>query len=124
MKVLFDSNAWMTYFEGGKKAEKVKKLLKANYGKILTTSANLYEVKYVLLRTGRGKAEQAEAFIKANSEIISIDEYVASEAAELRASKGLGAVDAFTMAAAQKLNAKIVSAYPHFKPFKKYLKKI
>ncbi len=124
MKLVFDSSAWQTYFEGGEKSFAVEKLLKENAGQILTTTANLYEVKYLALREGREKAEQAVAFVRSNAEIIPIDEYLAMQAAEFRSSHGLSAVDAFTLAAAVQFNAKIVSRDSHFAPFKKHVMKL
>ncbi len=124
MNLVFDSSAWQAYFGGGEKSFAVEKLLKENAGKILTTTANLYEIKYLSLREGREKADAAVAFVRNNAQIVPIDEYLAMAAAELRASHGLSAVDAFTLAASQAHGAKIVSADPHFAPFKKHLLKI
>ena len=124
MKLVFDSSAWLLYFEGKERSLAVEKLLKDNLGEIVTTAANLYEVKYLSLRNGRPAADAAVDFIRSNSEIIPVSEELALQAAELRASHGLSAVDAFTLAAAQNLGAKIVSADPHFAPFKKHLMKI
>lgn len=125
MKLVFDSNAWIEYLQGTEKSQAVEKFLSDYGNEIYTTAANLYEVKYLTLRDeGRQKAEDAVLFIKNHAEIILIDEELALNAAELRASHGLSAIDAFTLAAAQKLDAKIVSADPHFTPFKKHLLKL
>lgn len=125
MNLVFDSNAWISYFEGKEKSFVVERLIKENTGKIMTTAANLYEVKHLALRSGgRNAAEEAVAFIKNNSRIIPVDERLALHAAEIRASTGLSAIDAFTVAAAQLLNAKIVSGDAHFAPFKKQWMKI
>ncbi|MBI5224428.1 PIN domain-containing protein [Candidatus Micrarchaeota archaeon] len=115
MKLVFDSFIWLSFFKNESTSGKIKALLEDDANQIFSTSANIYEV-YYRLSEDSGKADLlvALSFIKDNSQILPIDEYLAILAAELRLKYHLSAIDAFTYAAAKQLNARLVTGDKDF----------
>lgn len=71
MKIVFDTYAWVEFFEGTEKGKTVKKYLMEN--KVLTPSIVLLELSYKADREGWDFKKHLN-FIKLNSEIIGFDE--------------------------------------------------
>ena len=118
MKLLVDSSAWLEFFLGQDKANKILKLMEGNKEGLYTTTANYYEVYHIVTKDfGPKKREEALAVIKDNATLLTITEAIAREAAEIRLEHGLSAVDAFTLAASRLANAKVLTADSDFKKF-------
>ncbi|MBI4214445.1 PIN domain-containing protein [archaeon] len=118
---LFDSFAWLEFFEGSKRGEAVKRLLR-DKTKIYTTSANYYEVFYRMeQKKGPFARERAMHFIESSSKIVPIDTEIAAHAAELRLSEKLSAIDAFTLVAARQVGARLVTGDEDFRRFEEVL---
>ena len=116
---VFDSFAWIELFKGGKKGEKVRRLLNEGRDRIATTTANYYEVYYRLEQEkGPALRERYLHFIETKAAVIPISIDIASVAAQIRLVEGLSAIDAFTLAAARKLKAKVVTGDKDFEKLK------
>ena len=115
MKLVFDSFIWLSFFKNESTSGKIKVLLEDKANQIFSTSANIYEV-YYRLSENRGKDDLlvALSFIRDNSKILPIDEFLAILAAELSIKYHLSAIDAFTYAAAKMLNGKLVTGDKDF----------
>ena len=118
MKLLFDTSAWLAIFFN-QDTGKAEQLLQKNPGEILTTAANLYEIYYKAAgKNGTDKAVISVSSVKNYSKILDVTEEIALEAAKLRLSHGVKAIDAFTLAASRLNNAKLVTADHDFDAFK------
>ena len=118
MRILVDSFAWLEIFQGGKRGEKALKHLETNTGELYTTTENFYEVYYRSAQIyGREKLEQNLATIKNYVTLLPITETTAREAGEIRLEHGLSAVDAFTLAGARMVGAKVLTGDEDFKKF-------
>lgn len=121
MKLIFDAYAWIAYLRGGKAGESVDKLLTQD-NDIYTCSINLAEVISKSVRERKDPLIALDLMTSCSS-IISVDASLASKAGELHAEtrkkiKDFGLADAFILAAARKVGAKIVTGDLHFKSFK------
>ena len=116
---VLDSFAWIELFKGSKKGEKVKQLLNEHSDKISTTTANYYEVYYHLEQEkGPVLREKYLRFIENKTTVIPISIDIASAAAQIRLVEKFSAIDAFTLAAARKLKAKVVTGDKDFEKLK------
>lgn len=118
MRILLDSYAWMELFKGTEKGAKVRRLIENEQNEAYTSAANYYEV-YYSVEAQYGTETRAEhiAALKASSKIIQVDEAIAEAAARIRLETGLHALDAFTLAAARTVGAKVVTGDPHLTKF-------
>ena len=116
MIVTFDSSAWIEYFAGTVKGEKVKKYLDEN-ANIFTPSICLMEIKNKYLREGHKYNERIE-FICNISSIIDISKEVALKGAEIKNKHGLYTVDAVIYAASQMKNSTLLTGDHHFEKLK------
>src|SRR3989338_5000784 len=113
-----DSWAWVEYLDGSQKGLKVKDLVESNPSRTHTCSVSLAEVLSKFTRQGKDP-ELAWIAIRGLSKIVSVDGELARRAAVLHAKmreriSDFGLADAFVMATAEKLDAKIVTGDPHF----------
>lgn len=118
--MLLDSFAWLEYFMGTKRGEKVKRLVDDNI-QLYTSPIVIAEVYSKSLRTDK-KAEERNDFIMKRCAIVVPDENIAVEAAKIHAenktkSHDFGLTDAFILASARNKKIKVVTGYPHFKDF-------
>ncbi len=121
MRVFLDSYAWVEYFLGSSKGEKVNILLTSE-NKIYTSNIVLAEV---VSKFKREKMDFKEAIriILSNACVVDVDKNIAIEAGIFHADikkkkKDFGLVDAIIWISAQNLNSKIVTGDNHFKEFK------
>jgi len=121
MRFFFDSSAWVEYLEGSFKGEEVSRILEDN-NEIYSIPIIISEV---VSRAKRKKQNVDISFraITINSKILEINPEIAKVAgilhAEMKAKKkDFGLVDAIIWAAAEKLNAQLVTGDIHFKGFK------
>ncbi len=119
--MLLDSFAWMEYFMGTQKGEKVKRLVD-NDSQLYTSPIVIAEIYSKSLRTD-GRAEERKDFIMKRCALVSLDENIAVEAAKIHAeikvkTPDFGLADAFILASARNRKIKVVTGDPHFKDFK------
>ncbi len=120
MKYVIDSFAWIEYFMGTKKGEKIRTLIESTEEKITPTIC-LSEVYAKTLKTENPDlAEKQRTFIKEKSSIAPLDEQTAVEAAKVNCKMkkeidGWGLADSIVYATGQIKKAKIVTGDEHFK---------
>jgi len=119
--MLLDSFAWMEYFMGTKKGEKVKKLVDDNI-QLYTSPIVIAEIYSKSLRTDKNVEERKDFIIK-RCAIVALDEIISVEAAKIHAENKVkapdfGLADAFILASARSRKMTVLTGDPHFKNFK------
>ena len=117
MKIVFDTFAWIEFFEGTKKGEIVRSYIKEN--KILTPSIVLLELSCKADKEG-WDFQKHLSFIKINSEIIGINEKFALTFGRLynkikKQVKEISLADVIILHSAEINDAKLLSGDKHFK---------
>ena len=116
MSLLLDTYAWVEFFNGTTKGEKVKQILKGSA--CFTSAICLAELSEWIEREKLDRKKIAE--VKKLSSILELD----SETMELagilkvkkrKTAKGFGLIDAIILATAKQYNLKIVTGDKHFK---------
>lgn len=115
---LIDTYAWVEYFIGSKKGEKVKKIIEDENNVIFTPECCLAEIKGWAIRESMD-FEELYSIIRKVSDIQCILTQDWLEAAmirnELRKTKeGFGIIDALVIAQQKRIGCKVVSGDPHF----------
>lgn len=113
MSITFDSWAWLEYFADAKKADRIEAYIESEE-QIYTSSISLMEIKAKYIHEGKPYEERMK-FIEERSSIIDVDRGIALEAATIKASEGLHALDALIYACAKKVKTNLLSGDPHFK---------
>lgn len=121
-KYIVDAWAWIEYFRGTQYGAKLNDLLEDPATDIYTCAITVAEIISKTARESRD-IEAAYDMLLSNSQIIKLDEQNSKQAGLIHAkmrqiSKDFGIADAFIVAAANKLEAKIVTGDPHFKGLK------
>lgn len=119
--MMLDSFAWMEYFMGTPKGEKVQKLVDDD-SQLYTSPIIIAEIYSKSLRTD-GKAEERNDFIIKRCAVVAFDVMIAVEAAKIHAQNRVkthdfGLADAIILASARSRKTKVLTADPHFKNFK------
>ncbi|MCX9081427.1 MAG: type II toxin-antitoxin system VapC family toxin [Candidatus Methanoperedens sp.] len=119
--MLLDSFAWMEYFMGTRKGEKVKRSIDDDI-QLYTSPIVIAEIYSKSLRTDDNAQERTD-FIMKRCAIVVLDEKIAIEAAKIHAENKIktsdfGLPDAIILASARSRNMKVVTGDPHFKNFK------
>lgn|SRR2546426_3704839 len=116
-KVVLDSFAWIEYFSGSLRGEKVRQFVED--GNATTPTIVIAEVseKYARMKLD---PEPRLVFIVARSGTVVLDEELARTAGRLnyerkRTVKGWGMTDSIILASARRCEAKVVTGDPHFK---------
>jgi predicted nucleic acid-binding protein len=110
--ITFDSFAWIEYFSGSKRGEKVKFYVEGPTT-ILTPSVCLTEIKARYLRQNKDPSGRLN-FIINRSTIIDLDQEMALKAAELKIEEKLYTIDAIVYSAALRHNTKLLTGDKHF----------
>lgn len=123
MRYLVDSSAWIEYFEGSEKGEKIDKILRET--KVYTISLIISEIVSKFKRNDND-FNQAFRIINSNSIFFNLTPDIAREAGLLHAEKrkkfkNFGLNDAIILVAAKKIGAKIITCDFHFKDFKEVI---
>lgn len=121
-KYIIDAWAWIEYFRGTQHGAKLNDLLENSATEIYTCAITVAEIISKTAREGQD-VETAYDMIISNSKIIKLDEQLSKQAGLLhfrmrQTSKDFGIADAFILAAANKLETKIITGDPHFKGVK------
>lgn len=121
-KYIVDAWAWIEYFRGTEYGAKLNDLLEDPNNEICTCAITVAEIISKTAREGRD-VEAAYDMLLSNSQIIKLDEQISKQAGifhfKMRQTiKDFGIADAFILAAADKLEAKVITGDPHFKSVK------
>jgi predicted nucleic acid-binding protein len=116
--MLLDSFAWMEYFMGTPKGEKVKRSVDDDI-QLYTSPIVIAELYSKSLRTD-GNAQERTDFIMKRCAVVTLDEKIAIEAAKIHAKNKVktpdfGLVDAIILASARSRNMKVLTGDAHFK---------
>ncbi len=116
MKIVFDTFAWIEFFEGTKKGEKVSEYLENN--EIITPLIVLLELSYKADKE-KWDCKKILNFIKINSKIAGVNEEFVLNFGELynktkQKIKGIGFADIIILKTAIQNNAKVLTGDPHF----------
>jgi predicted nucleic acid-binding protein len=120
-KHVIDAYAWIEYLDRSDAGRKVTAILENNDA-IYTCAVTLGEVISKVARVGKD-TKVAYDILSGNSQIVIVDEELSLQAGllhfeMLNNSKDLGLADAYVLATARKLKAKILTGDEHFKPVK------
>jgi predicted nucleic acid-binding protein len=121
-KFIVDAWAWIEYFRGSEYGAKLNDILEDHTTNIYTCASTVAEIISKTARDGRD-VEAAYDMLLSNSQIIKLDEQISKQAGLFhfkmrQTTKDFGIADAFILAAANKLEAKIITGDPHFKGLK------
>ena len=124
-KYIIDAWAWIEYFRGSEYGAKLDDILEDPATEVFTCAITVAEVISKTAREGRD-VEAAYDMLLSNAQVVKMDEQNSKQAGLLRAkmrqtTKDFGIADAFILAAADRLGAKIVTGDPHFKGFENTL---
>jgi predicted nucleic acid-binding protein len=119
---LIDTYAWVEYFIGSKKGEKVKKIIEDENNVIFTPECCLAEIKGWAIRESMD-FEELYSIIRKVSNIQCILTQDWLEAAMIRSElrktkKGFGMIDALIISQQKRIGCKVVSGDPHFEHLK------
>ncbi len=117
-KFLIDSWAWVEYLEGGKAGRKVKEEVDDEFNEIFTHVVSIAEITSKVKRKGLD-VEIAWNAITTNSKVANMDKFDSKEVGLLHAkmksrAPNFSLGDAFVLAAAKKLAARVLTGDPDF----------
>lgn len=120
-KYVIDAYAWIEYLDGSDAGSKVSAILEKN-DDVFTCAVTLGEVVSKVARMGKD-AKVAYDVLLGNSQVVVVDEELSLQAGLLhcemrKAAKDFGLADAYVLATARRLEAKILTEDPHFKLLK------
>jgi len=118
--IVLDSFALLSFFHkepGWEKMQKVFYELSSSRQKALLSLINWGEFYYIIKRrVGKRKAEEALVLLEQLPvTILSVDERLVKEAAEIKSDHAVSYADAFCIATAQRSNGQILTNDPEFK---------
>lgn len=121
-KYIIDAYAWIEYLIGSKAGEKVRSILDSESSEIYTCAVTVAEVISKIAREGQN-FEVAYDVITSNSRVICVDEEISKKTGLLHSqmretTKDFGLADAYVLATARGIGAKILTGDPHFKGVK------
>lgn len=112
--VTLDSSAWIEYFAGSAKGEKIKAVVES-LEEICTSALSLLEIKAKYAREEK-PFEATIGFLQKRSRIVSLTDELALKAADFKA-KGLHTSDSIIYATAQATHSLLLTCDAHFKNF-------
>lgn len=118
-KYIVDAWAWIEYFRGSEYGAKLNDIFEEPAADVYTCAITVAEVISKTARDGRD-VEAAYDMILSNAQITKIDEQISKQAGLVHSkmrqtTKDFGIADAYILATASKLKAKIITGDPHFK---------
>ena len=119
---LIDTYAWVEYFTGSKRGEKVKKIIEDENNAILTPECCLAEIKGWAIREDMD-FEELYSIVRKVSDVRCVLTQDWLDAASIRSElrktkKGFGMIDALIIAQQKRVGSKVVSGDPHFEDLK------
>jgi predicted nucleic acid-binding protein len=117
-----DAYAWIEYLIGSRAGETVKSLLDRERTETYTCAVTLAEVVSKVAREG-ADAEIAYDILLSNSEVVNADATLSKDAGMLHAAlrksiPDFGLADAYVLALARRIKAKVLTGDPHFRNIK------
>ncbi len=117
---VIDTFAWIEYFLGSNKGEKVKSFIESN--KAVTATIVIAELSAKYSNEGRDFSSKLK-FIKFNTNVVFLNGEIAELSGKIRTEqrkkkKDFGLADSIIYATALKLSAQIVTGDPHFNDIK------
>ena len=121
-RYVIDAYAWIEYLIGSDTGAKVYAILEKENNETYTCAVTVAEVISKVAREGKD-TKVAYDVLLSNSKVINADEELSKDAglvhAEVRKTeKDFGLADAYVLATARKLKAKVLTGDPHFKNMK------
>jgi predicted nucleic acid-binding protein len=121
-KYIIDAYAWIEYFIGSKVGEKVRSVLDAENNEIYTCAITVAEVVSKTAREGQN-FETAYDVLTSNSQVVCVDEEISKTTGLLHSQmreteKDFGLADAYVLAIAREIDAKVLTGDLHFKGVK------
>jgi predicted nucleic acid-binding protein len=118
-RYVIDAYAWIEYLIGSDTGAKVYAILEKETIETYTCAVTVAEVVSKVAREGKD-TKVAYDILLSNSKVINADEELSKAAGLLHAEvrkteKDFGLADAYVLATARKLKAKILTGDPHFK---------
>src|SRR2546425_394081 len=115
--VVLDSFAWIEYFNGTSRGERVQGFLES--GLALTPAIVIAELSEKYRRLNREFGPKYD-FVRARTSVVPLEEELARAAGEInferkKRVKGWGMADSIVLAAARRSGSKVVTGDPHFK---------
>jgi len=119
---VIDAWAWVEYLVGSEHGAKLNKILDENNNEVYTCAITLAEIISKVARERRD-IEAASSVVSSNSQIVNLDKELSVQAGllhcEMRKTlKDFGLADAYVLATARRLNAKVLTGDLHFKNIK------
>ncbi len=116
-KVVLDSFAWIEYFSGSLRGEKVREYVQRGIATTPTIVLAEISEKYARMRLDPGGRV---VFVRSRSVVIALDEELALLAGRIsyerkKTVKGWGLADSIMLATARRLKARVVTGDSHFK---------
>ena len=116
-RIVADAYAWVEYLDGTSRGSRLRDLLDGG-AEVYTCAVTLAEVVSKAARTGKDHRTAYEV-IHGNSSIVNADEQLSYQAGVLhaeirRAIRDFGLADAYVLAAARRLGARVLTGDPHF----------
>ena len=120
-KYVVDAYAWIEYLDGTEVGRKVTKILEDN-DDVFTCAVTVGEVVSKVARMGKD-AKVAYDVLLSNSQVVVVDEELSFQAGLLhcemrKTARDFGLADAYVLATARRLKAKILTGDPHFMSLK------
>lgn len=123
MTVLLDSWAWLEYFFGSSKGEKIKEIIEKRTEQIVLTKINVFEVYTKIMReAGKEQAEKFVSFMIAKSFVDELGTETLKLAAEEKIKYKLGMADAIIFSTAIKYGATLYTGDPDFEKVKQVVR--
>jgi predicted nucleic acid-binding protein len=116
-RIVADAYAWVEYLDGTPRGEKLRAILEGD-AEVYTSAVTLAEVVSKAARAGRDH-QTAYAVIHGNSTVVDANEQLSNQAGVLHAEirrtvHDFGLADAYVLATARRLGAKVLTGDPHF----------
>ena len=119
---VIDAWAWVEYLVGSEHGAKLNKILDDSNSEVYTCAITLAEIISKVAREKRD-VEAASSVVSSNSQIVNVDKELSVQAGllhcEMRKTlKDFGLADAYILATARRLHAKVLTGDLHFKNIK------
>ena len=117
-KYIVDAWTWIEYFRGSEYGARLNDILEDPANDVYTCAITVAEVISKIARDGRD-VEAAYDMLLSNAQITKIDDQISKQAGLIHSKmrqtrKDFGISDAYMLATASKLKAKIITGDPHF----------
>jgi predicted nucleic acid-binding protein len=114
--VLLDSSAWLEYFFGSPRGERVRPIIEDPHVEVVASPINVFEVYHRLLRErGKEAADKSIGFVLARVALDELDVALLKAAAQEKIASGLAMADALVATTATAYDAKLYTGDADFR---------